>query len=365
MKRRIVFAIIVSAVLVAGAVIGGAWAYIRFGTRDTSCGLAVSKDALCLGTVWWQPHFKWQLSITNPTDDDIEIMRFQRSCQCVSVEPPSLAIPAKSTRNVTLALNLTRTPSVSTKEVPSYRWEYSVSIVPDLRAGVADSMRDRVQWRLHGQVQVPWIASPETIDFGNQLPASVGATKVSRIICEQPLSCLWATCDQRLGAVKLEKQDDHGTRYLLSVSLKQNIARGYHDIRVDLTGVSREGKRLCGPPIQVRARVNGAAEAVPESLVFGAKLVGEIASTDLLLRPTGEKRFTLKRIRADSPSLEVRRSNATELAAGEYAFRVSQRVSARGQHSSVIALSVQTGDSQESQDVIVPVSYFGISNPDH
>ena len=60
--------------------------------------LEPSPEHLNFGEVWEDTQFKMVLPITNHRNQDIEIKRFHKSCNCSQIEPPSLTIPAGQTR---------------------------------------------------------------------------------------------------------------------------------------------------------------------------------------------------------------------------------------------------------------------------
>src|SRR5712691_6122205 len=68
--------------------------------------LKVAAERLNFGITWEQPEFKWTVPIRNNSDREIEIENFVKSCNCASIEPRSLVIPAGETRDVQLTFDL-------------------------------------------------------------------------------------------------------------------------------------------------------------------------------------------------------------------------------------------------------------------
>jgi len=332
---------------------------------ESADALVVGNGGLDIGTIGWQRDYKKQLPITNRTDKDITITRFQRSCDCVSIDPESPTIPARSTRTVTLSLNLSPRPLESSSGPSPYRWPYSVSVIPELDSATEDSLQGRIVWTLHGEVQIPWILSPATLDFGNELTNETDrSSQLVRVVCEHPVAHLDASCDERLATVIIEEGDNERSCYLLRVTPQPTLPLGRHDFNVELTGVSSDGKQLASPPIHVKARVKGAVEIIPESVAFGAKPFGETVSMDLLLCATTERHFQLKTVRGDSSDLRVDEADAKNENAAtlKHVLRVSQRISEMGQHSNDVVFVIGIANSNDVQEITVPVSYFGINN---
>src|SRR5262245_40520295 len=69
-------------------------------------GLAVDPQHLNFGEVWEDGAFGWVLPVENRGPSEVAIERFATSCDCTSIDPPSLTIPAGETRAVRLQLNL-------------------------------------------------------------------------------------------------------------------------------------------------------------------------------------------------------------------------------------------------------------------
>src|SRR5262249_52816263 len=82
-------------------------AVVQKGRGPDSTGLWVSPERLNFGEVWEAEQFRWVLPVTNGSGEDIEIVNFATSCNCLSVEPRAVVIPAGQTVEVNLVLNLT------------------------------------------------------------------------------------------------------------------------------------------------------------------------------------------------------------------------------------------------------------------
>jgi len=335
---------------------------LRHADQEATSPLVVDEATLDLGALRWTPNFTWELPIRNAAHEDIQITQFARSCNCATIKPETLLIPAGSTEHVTLTADFSRSDSDWPATIPRYQQEFSVSILATYRRVVDDAV-GRVRWRFQGQMHTSWVGSPPTIDFGDDLIRSRGAVGTTLIVCERPVERLWAKCEPSLARVKVRTKDDDGREHILSVSLEPGLPVGHHEFQVNLEGVSPEGRQLSGLPVFVEATVKGVAEAVPASLDFGVRSVGTKSSAELMLQPREGRPFKLMEVKRASEELEVREINADEDRA-EYVYRVSQPISRLGQQSTAITFSLQMPASYESQEIVVPVSYFGVSSPD-
>ncbi len=344
------------------AAIGFASFSLSDADKEATGPLVVDEAALDLGALSWKPNFTWQLPITNVGQEDIRITQFGWSCNCAAVEPETLLIPAGSTKHIILTADFSRRVSQWPATIPRYQQEFSISLLGTYRSVVDDAV-GRVRWRFEGQMHTSWVALPSTVDFGDDLIRSRGAVGTAVIICERPVERLWATCEPRLATVKVRRKDSEGREHLLSVSLQPKLPVGHHDFEVNLEGTSAQGKRVSGLPVLVKATVKGVAESVPASLDFGMRSVGTVSAAELILQPREGRPFKLTEVKRVSEELEVREMDADE-DRGEYVFLLSQPISRLGQQSTAITFSLQMPASYESQEIVVPVTYFGISSPD-
>ena len=131
-RRAILLAALVLA-LCANAAIQNITAYrsddsaFPWDSEPANAGLAVAPDRLDFGEVWEDSRFAWTLPLENRRNEDLSIEDISASCTCVSVEPRAFVIPARQTRQVKLALDLT----ASRSKLADSEWrEFEVMIRP-------------------------------------------------------------------------------------------------------------------------------------------------------------------------------------------------------------------------------------------
>jgi hypothetical protein len=140
-----------------------AWA-TRLHIRDApnSGPLQVPDDGLDIGDVWENSDIQVSLPIKNVSGADVTISNFMVSCNCLSVNPPSLNIARGGIARVTLSLNLL--PKLS--EERGVVRTFAVSMVPQLDG----SAHKAGPWHVRGSVHpLPIQIEPNAIDLGAEL----------------------------------------------------------------------------------------------------------------------------------------------------------------------------------------------------
>ncbi len=124
--------------------------------------LTVPGESLNFGTVWESDRFGWTLPVHNPSDAQVEITGFSKSCTCVSIQPERCVLAAGETRNVELMIDLSPLKlDASESEIRNFELE----IAPIVSASVRTS--PTLPWRVRGSVKHRIIFS---IFAGSRLP---------------------------------------------------------------------------------------------------------------------------------------------------------------------------------------------------
>jgi len=138
------------------------------------------------GNVWLQKDFQCTIPITNRSHNEIEILRFQSSCERGSTAPNSVIVPAGETVDVQVTFDLTRGTFYSTHgssaPIPSR------SFAAQLAAGTAAGIATEHVWEIRNTVRTPFVLSESYVDFEDRLIVGTNfPTKSLELHCAYPM----------------------------------------------------------------------------------------------------------------------------------------------------------------------------------
>jgi hypothetical protein len=319
--------------------------------REPDEGLYVSPQHLDIGEVWENPAFKWEVPIENHTTKDIHIDGFLPSCTCLSIEPPSLVVPARESATVTLTLNLMLT---SRKNADLQSKEVDVGFAPHLSEGLPS----HAGWMLTGRVRRVLKLEPRTIYFETGLVRGQPFTAQSvQVTSFAPLEKLAAQCDPLHGTVVVERRAGTADAFHVAVTPRANLPAGPFRFEVMLEPKSGGNATLPTVTIPVEGKIVEDIQAVPDFLLFGAQQTGTSGKQTVILRSASQKRFTVEVIKPIPEGVAVEPSED----AGENgkAFYISQRFSKQGKQEDNILFSIRTTDGNSST-VTIKVLNIGL-----
>ncbi|MGH7129632.1 MAG: hypothetical protein ACREIV_13765, partial [Planctomycetaceae bacterium] len=317
--------------------------------------LTVSAERRDFGEVWSQPAFRWTLPIHNPTGEAVHVKQFTATCECTSVKPESLVIPPGETRNAELTLDL-RPKTMHETTAAVYGFEVNVGA----RAGKASE-----SWTIHGRVRRnPVAVSAQVVDFGNDLVVATSFNSRTVIVSvpeSGELSDLRAECvPADAGWVHLDRLDGQPGRYRLDITPAETHGRGRFAFLIRLS--ARHESFSPGPTreIAVIGTVQGAIQAEPATLMFGARPVGESAVDHVLLFSHDGRPF---RARAVNSSPDVQLKPVPGGRPSVQVFELRQEFAQRGDGRSSVefeARYVDADDGAPPESVVVETSYYGL-----
>lgn len=328
----------------------GYWVATSTGRDNSSTGvLSVPRESLDFGEAWEDPQFAWRLPITNSSANDVAIHGFQSSsCGCVVVDPRSLVIRAGETATVRVTLDLTRT-ATSPAQGDAVR-SFEAHILPEVEGIVAK----HAPWKVHGRVRIPFILSARSVDFGDSLMQ--GRMFVSKSIQLKPLIPLAnvsADCDPALATVATTETSGE---YSVVITPSESLRPGRFEFPVKVQAATPDGATVAAR-LSVSGTVLGHFHFVPEILVVGAKQLGDAVEETVVLQSRTGTGFQVIRVHEPSEHVKVESLGKDENSVQQ--FRVSVVVSEPGNYSGTIRVQVRRESRSDSEEIVLPLSYFG------
>lgn len=272
------------------------------------------------------------------------IKGFDRSCDCVAVEPRSLTLAPGASATIQLVIDLTQSRDRGQGKVAR---PYSAEIRPILDgAGAAGPV-----WRITGVVRNGFELSRTFIYLGEVTSSDIPRTSHQIIARGQvPLKRLTARCDPKLATVEVTPPPTgEGETYLIDITLHEPEKPGRFRVPIDIDGET-EGGRLC----RARAVVEGVADDndiahEPASLVLGVVTNGRPVSGDVVLRSRSNRDFVVRGIECDSDELTV--IHGIALGEGSH-FPATYKGETTGPVERRIRFRIEMDDGTEIQEVV-------------
>ncbi len=314
-------------------------------------GLTVSAAALDFGEVWEQKDFPWEVVLENRTDADVRVPSFVTTCGCVDLSPRSLTVPAHGTGKLAVKLDLTRRgPGEETAAVRPF----SVGITPH---GSGQGTRP-ASWVLHGTVKSRVTLNPQYVHFGEM--AVHGQTPPRRkvlVTAHVPVDGLEALANPDVATVEVKRSEGDPSRFELTVAPRPTLPPGPFACTVTIA-LQHAGCGHCSAAtFSVAGQMQPEVRPFPAKLLLGSGPLGATMEGVVTLHAPAEAGVVVESIQIDSPDVHVR-SVAIEGMPEGRTFRVTQRVSEAGDHSSVVRFAIRKAGGPP-QNATMEVWYRG------
>ena len=241
------------AVIAAGAI-----CLVMFRSSSTirSGPFEVEAKDLNLGEIWAQKDLQWRVPIRNTSSEDAIIVDFKVSCECTTVDHKSLVVPAGSSVEMRLLLDLSSGYGI---QASSEVRPLSVQILPILSGGVLPEKA----WTLRGRVKSAFYLTPRRLDIKDPIVrGGPPSAHVVRVHCHQALKSLGVSCDKSLATAQLRDPRSKSGQYDVIVIPRSTLSAGKHEFDVTLSAVLASGESLPPVAFPVSLRVvNGGAAA--------------------------------------------------------------------------------------------------------
>jgi hypothetical protein len=315
-------------------------------------GLVVSQEELDLGEIWEERNFRRKLMIQNRTAGEIRVLDFELSCACLAVEPRSLRIPAEGTADVWLTVDLTKR---GPWEKHQARRPLQLHVSPVLMKG----KRPEQHWTLTGFVLSRVTLDTQSLHFGERpVHGRPGGPQKVRALVHIPFRSLEArVVPPSAATVEVQPHETEEAGFVISVRPSPSLPLGPFQGELAFDIISPEGERLpAGVYLPVVGEVQPEVRVIPSQLLFGPRVIGETAEATVVLQVLAGSGWVIERIEVESAEVVVERLK--EMEETPPAFRVTQRVSKEGDHTSSVRLLVRKGDGAHIS-LPMTVSYYG------
>ncbi|MBI2826203.1 MAG: DUF1573 domain-containing protein [Planctomycetia bacterium] len=310
----------------------------------SSAALVVAEQNLLLGEVWASTAVEHALHIRNTSERDVRIARFDATCNCTSVAPESVTIPAGEATDVLVTVDLLKGPSPATDH------RLSVRLMPR----IAGDESTRISWMLRGYVKQLLKCEPPCARFDELTRGHPFDAKVIAVHSACPLASLVARCDESVAAVATERVSDQEHR--VSVVPRSELPPGPFEGTIVLLATPPDSPPLETAHIVFFGRVEEEVEADPHELHLGAGRVGETLGGTVTLRSRVNEPFQVESVR-DHAALTAdwdRRSGH------DIEVRIAHIVRATGPQSETLTMVVRSaGDAPLT--ILLPVAWHGLA----
>jgi hypothetical protein len=286
------------------------------------------------------------MTIYNSGAKDIVIDKFNSSCGCVSIEPTPLTIPARGQEDIRLILNLTLRPAQESID-------FQVRIVPILR----DETRPPPVWMIRGRSRQLLKLQPAKISFhGMELVEDHPHPSLTALAtATTPLDSLAVKCSLDLASVQVAPSKKVAHQFKIAITPAKALPPGPFHFEIVLAP-QRSGALYPSLVLPVVGRIASDVHPLPDSLVLGPGRTGETLSESVTLRSASGMPFEVGKIDISSPDITVQ--PALVPGAAGNTFRILQKVSKAGTHSSSVRFSVRK-DSGKGSTIVVNVVCLG------
>lgn len=285
---------------------------------------SISVDNLNFGEVWAQDSFKWVVHLTNRTSSGLDVSGFRTSCGCAKVEPPSLTIPPHNTADVTFTLNLGTEPI--TAPLHSRR-SASLQVVP-LIGGTA-SYDDA--WVFEGCVTTPLSLSAATVFFDDDDYDVTKHKYRAKTIAFQCIEQRSLRAFAEPPCVSVRTKFTSRKSGVLEIVPKEDVTRDRFACKVRMVLEPEGGKSFIAASLPVAGKAAGDVRIIPDTVFFTPSRLGTSKEATVLLKSRSGTLFVVQSVKCSGKDVSVEPvSCATP---GVHVYRIRQRMSERGQHT--------------------------------
>jgi hypothetical protein len=314
-------------------------------------GLAVAPAGLDFGEVWEQKAFPWEVVLQNRTDADVRVPSFVTTCGCVELSPRSVTIPARGTAKLAVTLDLThRGPGEETAAVRPF----TVGITP---VGTGQGSRP-ASWVVRGTVKSRVTLNPLYLHFGEM--AVHGQTPPRRkvvVTARVPVDGLEAFVNPAIATVEVKRSEGDPNRFELTVAPLPTLPPGPFSCTVSLTIQEAGCGRCPAATFSVAGQMQPEVRPFPAKLLLGSGPLGTTVEGTVVLQAPPEAGVVVESIQIDSAEVHVRPVAIEGMPEGR-TYRVTQRVSEAGDHSSVVRFVIRKAGGPP-QNATMEVWYRG------
>lgn len=315
--------------------------------------LTVDQARLDFGQAWEDKTFRWDLPLRNPTAEDIHIVEFATSCGCLTVDPPSLVIPAGQTARPRLTIDLTRRTH---RDGAAADRDFAVQVTPRF----AHKSGTQPTWQIRGRVRSLLTVLPAQLFIQHTRTTSDAfSPRMVKITANAPLQSLLAKCDPAHATVDLHRSTSNNSEFQLEIVPSSTLFSGNFRFDVALLPIDSQGRNLPVSILPIEGRLSEDLHAVMPTVAFGARVRGDIAEETISIESTARNQFQVESIKVESGDTVLRPSRIQGVQGKT--FRLAQRITALGHHSGKVEFHLR---ETTGRDVLltISVSYYGLAS---
>ena len=273
--------------------------------------LKAQRNVSDLGELWEQPQFTCSVTATNAASYEITIEEafFHRGTGALLQAP--LSIPPGGMIEVPFRLDMKCMGEGGVRGDEMQEWCVSVFS--------RDGLVSMEPWLFRAAVREAFSATPRHFRFEDgELVRGEIRHKVATVRSYIPLSQLTAHCATDSLTAAVSRSDKDRNAFTVMITPSERLPAGASRFVVGLEGLSEDGERVQGCPLEVEVCVVEDVRPIPASVVLGPVPVGAGVKGAIVLRSRRGRPFRLEAVRSpvDAISAVVDPSKAGE--AGTY-----------------------------------------------
>jgi hypothetical protein len=251
--------------LIAGAV---GTIVALFQRHEQAKTLVADARTLDLGEVLSPGEVDWPIQISNRANEPIQILGFEASCRCISIEPSELSMNAGESRSVTVRMKWAPSKATAVRQ-------FSEEIYPISKSWP----KGQIAWNLHGTVKTAVTFDPVRLFMaGDSIETiSPGSFTVSANL---PITAVEARCPSSQADVRVQPGDNGGYRVFVAPS--PTFKKGTHEFPIYVSVHRRGASTISDIPITVAVRIDGLIVATPDTVVFDSQSQSRSRSQTIL-----------------------------------------------------------------------------------
>lgn len=314
-------------------------------------GLAASEDTLEVGDVWEQSDFSWVVRVTNETSRTIMLRDVLTSCNCSSVEPRSMAIPARAQVELRVKIDLAKAANPSSE--PHSR-PFAVNLIPVIDEGRAPV----AGWTIIGQVRRPFQFEPLFVDFGELGNDKPFREATVHVVSSPELVDIQADCaDHNWKCLLMPPPSVASGPCQLTLRPLHSLQPGTHEVTVRLRARDKS-HRLVSGFVRAKCKILDDVWMEPPDVRLGARELGEEIKETITLQSRSAKPFKAVALSQapDSVHIEPRcvADDATKI------YSLTLKATRLGQQTFSIKFLVRDEENSRPREFDLPVFYHGI-----
>jgi hypothetical protein len=294
--------------------------------------------------VWETDRFELVVPIRNNSAASVRLTEWRNSCNCLSVEPPSLEFGPDETKPVTVTIDLASKLRMN----PTAAQVVAVPLSGTLGDGTT------VSWRIRGVVKplvktYPDLSLPLLSELAQPYPGRhVDLEFIEPVLIESLDS------DSPFVTASL-RESAAATRTACPIELKLDgaIPIGEHRFTLSVQGTVGSSRqrvvKLLGGVVRVAPDVQGD----PGQVVFPAKTIGDESEETVVLKSLTGRGVSIEAVAVEGEGL------ATDWVKGGSALVVRQRSTKAGQVTTRVRVVVRS--EGRASEVVIPVTSLGIN----